>query len=69
MYIQKFILLKAALFLRRIQQTIIQNHYKPNKKKRNLVSQNRSLTQGRYVDEINDKSGNYCKQLMDNVLT
>ena len=69
MYIQKCILLNAALFLRRIQQTIIQYHYKPNKKKRNLISQNRSLKQERYVDEINDKSGNYCKQLMDKVLT
>ena len=68
MYIQIFIPLQAALFLKEIQQSAIRINYKPNKRQ-DIVSQNKCFKQDKYFDEINRKSGNYCKWLMDKVLT
>ena len=56
MYNQIFHLLKAAFLLKGIQQSTIRINYKPNKKR-----SDRYFKQGRYPDEANKKSGNYCK--------
>ena len=56
LYNQIFHLLKAAFLLKGIQQSTIRINYKPNKKR-----SDRYFKQGRYLDEANKKSGNYCK--------
>ena len=49
MYVQIFILVKAAFFLEAIQRFSL------------IIKKPKHTKQGRYIDETNEKSGNYCK--------
>ena len=56
MYIQIFILVKAAFLLQVIQGC-------------SLIIKNGQTKQGSYFDETNEKSVNYCNELMDYIGT
>ena len=67
MYIQIFILLKAAFLLKRIQQSTIRINYKPNKKTKHS-SLEQMFKQGKYFDETYSKKftceANICSDII-----